>query len=97
MFFSSKLSSILWFGLINENSFRFRPNYTEGVIIYEQGISGGQKNYLNTEIGQFCKFFGDESDKIWLKYIKIYFKYNVVNTLFINNKNHYINFLFKKF
>lgn len=79
------------------NYFRFRPNYTEGVIIYEQGINGGQKNYLNTEIGQFCKFFGDESDKIWLKYIKIYFKYNVVNTLFSYNKNHYINFLFKKF
>ena len=53
--------------------------FPDGVIIYRQGISGGQKNYLKTEIGQLQKIFGGESDKKWLKDIKIKYYYVLVN------------------
>jgi aubergine-like protein len=53
--------------------------FPDGVIIYRQGISSGQKNYLKTEIGQLQKIFGGESDKKWLKDIKIKYYYVLVN------------------
>ena len=53
--------------------------FPDGVIIYRQGISRGQKNYLKTEIGQLQKIFGGESDKKWLKDIKIKYYYVLVN------------------
>ena len=59
--------------------FNIHKKFPEGVIIYRQGISGGQKNYLKTEIGQLHKIFGGESDKSWLKDIKIKYYYVLVN------------------
>ena len=59
--------------------FKCNKSFPEGVVIYRQGISGGQKNYLKTEIGQLHKIFGGESDKPWLKNLKIKYYYVLVN------------------
>ena len=59
--------------------FKKNKKLPEGVIIYRQGISSGQKNYLKTEISQLQKIFGGESDKKWLKDIKIKYYYVLVN------------------
>jgi len=59
--------------------FKIHKKFPSGVIIYRQGISGGQKNYLKNEIEQLIKIFGGESDKKWLKDIKIKYYYVLVN------------------
>ena len=59
--------------------FNLHKKFPEDVIIYRQGISGGQKNYLKTEIGQLQKIFAGESEKKWLKDIKIKYYYVLVN------------------
>ena len=59
--------------------FNIHKTFPESVIIYRQGISRGQKNYLKTEVGQLMKIFGGESDKKWLKDIKIKYYYVLVN------------------
>ena len=59
--------------------FNIHKKFPEGVIIYRQGISGGQKNYLRTEIEQLQRIFAGESDKTWLKDIKIKYYYVLVN------------------
>ena len=59
--------------------FKSNKKFPDGVIIYRQGISGGQKNYLKTEIGQLHKIFSGESDKAWLKSLKIKYYYVLVN------------------
>ena len=43
--------------------FNIYKKFPEGVIIYRQGISHGQKNYLKTEIEQLHKIFKGDSDK----------------------------------
>ena len=59
--------------------FKIHKRFPGGVIIYRQGISGGQKNYLKYEVEQLMKIFGGESDKKWLKDIKIKYYYVLVN------------------
>ena len=51
----------------------------DGVIIYRQGISGGQKKYLKTEISQLQKIFAGESENRHLKGMKIKYYYVLVN------------------
>lgn len=43
--------------------FRVHKRFPGGVIIYRQGISHGQKNYLKTEIEQLHRIFNGESEK----------------------------------
>ena len=59
--------------------FNIHKKFPEGVIIYRQGISRGQKNYLKNEVGQLERIFAGESDKKWLKDIKINYYYVLVN------------------
>ena len=59
--------------------FNIHKKFPEGVIIYRQGISRGQKNYLKNEVGQLERIFSGESDKKWLKDIKINYYYVLVN------------------
>ena len=59
--------------------FKKRKSFPDGVFIYRQGISKGQSRYLKTEIGQLNKIFEGESDKKWLKDIKIKYYYFMVN------------------
>ena len=59
--------------------FSKRKCFPDGVIIYRQGISKGQKKYLKAEIEQLHKIFGGESDKNYLKDIKIKYHYILVN------------------
>ena len=53
--------------------------FPDGVIIYRQGISGGQKKYLKTEISQLQKIFAGESENRHLKGMKIKYYYVLVN------------------
>ena len=59
--------------------FKIHKKFPEGVIIYRQGISHGQKNYLKTEIEQLHKIFNGDSDKKCFKEIKIKYYYVLVN------------------
>ena len=59
--------------------FRIHKKFPGGVIIYRQGISQGQKNYLRTEIEQLQKIFNGDSDKKCFKDIKIKYYYVLVN------------------
>lgn len=59
--------------------FRIHKRFPGGVIIYRQGISHGQKNYLKTEIEQLHKIFNGDSDKKCFKEIKIKYYYVLVN------------------
>ena len=59
--------------------FRVHKRFPGGVIIYRQGISHGQKNYLKTEIEQLHKIFNGESEKKCFKEIKIKYYYVLVN------------------
>ena len=59
--------------------FNIYKKFPEGVIIYRQGISHGQKNYLKTEIEQLHKIFNGDSDKKYFKEIKIKYYYVLVN------------------
>ena len=59
--------------------FKIHKKFPGGVIIYRQGISQGQKNYLKTEIEQLQKIFNGESDKKCFKDIKIKYYYVLVN------------------
>ena len=51
----------------------------DGIIIYRQGISHGQKNYLKTEIEQLQKIFNGESENKCFKNLKIKYYYVLVN------------------
>ena len=59
--------------------FRVHKRFPGGVIIYRQGISHGQKNYLKTEIEQLHRIFNGESEKKCFKEIKIKYYYVLVN------------------
>ena len=59
--------------------FRVHKRFPGGVIIYRQGISHGQKNYLKTEIEQLHRIFNGESEKKCFKDIKIKYYYVLVN------------------
>ena len=59
--------------------FKIHKKFPGGAIIYRQGISQGQKNYLKTEIEQLQKIFNGESDKKCFKDIKIKYYYVLVN------------------
>ena len=59
--------------------FKVHKKFPGGVIIYRQGISKGQKNYLKTEIEQLHKIFNGDSDKKCFKDIKIKYYYVLVN------------------
>ena len=59
--------------------FKIHKLFPEGVIIYRQGISQGQKNYLKTEIEQLHKIFNGESEQKCFKDIKIKYYYVLVN------------------
>jgi aubergine-like protein len=59
--------------------FKIHKNFPEGVIIYRQGISHGQKNYLKSEIEQLNKIFNGDSEKKCFKDIKIKYYYVLVN------------------
>ena len=59
--------------------FKIHKKFPSGVIIYRQGISQGQKNYLKTEIEQLHKIFNGDSDKKCYKDIKIKYYYVLVN------------------
>jgi len=59
--------------------FRVHKCFPGGVIIYRQGISHGQKNYLKTEIEQLHRIFNGESEKKCFKEIKIKYYYVLVN------------------
>jgi aubergine-like protein len=59
--------------------FKIHKKFPGGVIIYRQGISQGQKNYLRTEIEQLQKIFNGDSDKKCFKDIKIKYYYVLVN------------------
>ena len=59
--------------------FRVHKQFPGGVIIYRQGISHGQKNYLKTEIEQLHRIFNGESEKKCFKEIKIKYYYVLVN------------------
>ena len=59
--------------------FKIHKKFPGGVIIYRQGISQGQKNYLKTEIEQLQKIFNGDSDKKCFKDIKIKYYYVLVN------------------
>ena len=58
--------------------FKVHKKFPGGVIIYRQGISKGQKNYLKTEIEQLHKIFNGDSDKKCFKDIKIKYYYFLV-------------------
>ena len=59
--------------------FKIHKQFPSGIIIYRQGISKGQKNYLKTEIEQLQKIFNGDSDKKCFKDIKIKYYYVLVN------------------
>ena len=59
--------------------FKIHKTFPSSVIIYRQGISKGQKNYLKTEIEQLQKIFNGDSDKKCFKDIKIKYYYVLVN------------------
>ena len=59
--------------------FNIHKKFPGGIIIYRQGISKGQKNYLKTEIEQLQKIFNGESEKKCYKDIKIKYYYVLVN------------------
>jgi aubergine-like protein len=59
--------------------FKIHKQFPTGIIIYRQGISKGQKNYLKTEIEQLQKIFNGDSDKKCFKDIKIKYYYVLVN------------------
>ena len=59
--------------------FKVHKKFPGGIIIYRQGISKGQKNYLKTEIEQLHKIFNGDSDKKCFKDIKIKYYYVLVN------------------
>jgi aubergine-like protein len=59
--------------------FKVNKRFPGGVIIYRQGISQGQKNYLRTEIEQLHKIFNGESEQKCYKDIKIKYYYVLVN------------------
>ena len=59
--------------------FKIHKRFPGGVIIYRQGISQGQKNYLRTEIEQLQKIFNGDSDKKCFKDINIKYYYVLVN------------------
>ena len=59
--------------------FKIHKKFPEGVIIYRQGISLGQKNYLKSEIEQLHKIFNGDSEKNCFKDMKIKYYYVLVN------------------
>ena len=59
--------------------FKIHKKFPEGVIIYRQGISLGQKNYLKSEIEQLHKIFNGDSEKNCFKDMKIQYYYVLVN------------------
>jgi aubergine-like protein len=59
--------------------FKIHKKFPGGVIIYRQGISHGQKNYLKSEIEQLQKIFNGESEQKCYKDIKIKYYYVLVN------------------
>ena len=59
--------------------FKKRNSFPDGVIIYRQGISKGQKHYLTTEVEHLHKIFAGESGKNYLKDVKIKYYYVLVN------------------
>ena len=59
--------------------FKIHKKFPGGVIIYRQGISHGQKNYLKSEIEQLQKIFNGESEQKSYKDIKIKYYYVLVN------------------
>ena len=59
--------------------FKIHKKFPDGVVIYRQGISSGQKNYLKTEIEQLLKIFNGDSEKKCFKDIKIKYYYVLVN------------------
>ena len=59
--------------------FKIHKQFPGGVIIYRQGISQGQKNYLKTEVDQLQKLLNGESEKNCFKNIKIKYYYVLVN------------------
>lgn len=60
--------------------FELNKQLPGGVIIYRQGVSNGQKQYLQNEVGKIYQFLSGQSLDQLLKGTKIPFYYILVNT-----------------